>query len=112
MKLIFIVTQIFVCTSLIGIILLQKGDGNALGGLGGANNNIMSGRTASNLLTKITNFLAICFFINTIILVRLFIIDNKSSIVDEIKSNVNGEKQIIQDLHPANGRDLSAPIAE
>ena len=62
---IYIVLAIFLC----GIVLLQRPDGGALGGLGGGTgSNFMTGRAVGNMLTRTTTVLAILFFATALIL--------------------------------------------
>jgi preprotein translocase subunit SecG len=58
--------------ALIGVILLQKSEGGALGlggsGGGGGMGGFMTARGSANLLTRTTGILAVLFFLSTIIL--------------------------------------------
>jgi len=55
-----------VAVALVGVVLLQRSEGGALGigggGGGGAGGGFMTGRSAGNALTKSTAILAACFF--------------------------------------------------
>ena len=62
---IYIILAVFLC----GIVLLQRPDGGALGGLGGGTgSNFMTGRAVGNMLTKTTSVLALLFFVTALIL--------------------------------------------
>lgn len=52
---------------LIGVVLLQRSEGGALG-MGGGGGGVMSGRAAANALTKMTWGLAIAFLITSVTL--------------------------------------------
>jgi len=54
-------TVILVAIALVGLILLQKSEGGALG-MGGGPGSMMSGRGAANLLTRSTSALGAAFF--------------------------------------------------
>jgi preprotein translocase subunit SecG len=72
MQLVLLVIHIFICVSLIGIILLQKSGTDGLSGLqSGSNMNLFSGRTSANILTKTTTILAVLFMVNSLLLGNL-----------------------------------------
>ena len=58
--------HIIICFFLIVMILLQRSEGGGLGigqaGTGGGLGDYLSARSTSNILTKTTSFLALCFF--------------------------------------------------
>lgn len=57
-----------VVLGLIGVVLLQRSDGAALGIGGGGGGGLMSGRSAANALTKTTTYLAAVFFATSLAL--------------------------------------------
>ena len=65
------VIHILIAVSLIGVIMLQKSEGGALGMGGGGMSGFMTGRSTANLLTRTTAFLAIAFFVTSLSLVWL-----------------------------------------
>jgi len=65
------VVHVAIAVSLIGVILLQKSEGGALGMGGGGMSGFMTGRSTANLLTRTTAFLAVAFFFTSIVLVWL-----------------------------------------
>ncbi len=81
-----LVIQIIVCVALVGVILLQRSEGGALGMGGGGGGAFMTARGAGDLLTKSTAILAGIFFILSIVLT---IVAGKasggSSVVDRLK---------------------------
>jgi preprotein translocase subunit SecG len=66
------VIHIIVVAALIGIILIQKSEGGALGlggsGGGGGMGGFMTARGSANLLTRTTGILATLFFLSTLVL--------------------------------------------
>ena len=68
--LLFIV-HVAIAVSLIGVIMLQKSEGGALGMGGGGMSGFMTGRSTANLLTRTTAFLAVAFFFTSVLLVWL-----------------------------------------
>ena len=57
--------------ALVGVILLQKSEGGALGIGGGGMSGFMTGRSTANLLTRATAILAAAFFTTSVLLVVL-----------------------------------------
>jgi preprotein translocase subunit SecG len=56
--------HVIVCAALIGIVLLQSGKGGGLAGLGGGSTQaVFGGRGATDVLSKITEGLAIAFMV-------------------------------------------------
>ena len=66
-----LVVHVFVALALIGVVLLQKSEGGALGMGGGGMSGFMTGRLTANLLTRTTAILAAAFFLTSILLVVL-----------------------------------------
>ena len=66
-----IVIHLMLAVGLIGVVLVQKSEGGALGMGSGGMSGFMSGRSAANLLTRTTAILAACFFATSIALARL-----------------------------------------
>src|SRR5207248_11284471 len=71
MILLLFVVHVLIALALIGVIMLQKSEGGALGMGGGGMSGFMTGRSTANLLTRTTAILAVAFFATSIILVKL-----------------------------------------
>ena len=62
---IYIILAFFLCV----VVLLQRPDGGALGGLGGGTgSSFMTGRAVGNMLTRTTSILAFLFFVTALVL--------------------------------------------
>ena len=70
MTTVVIVVHLMVVLAMIGLVLLQRSEGGALG-IGGGQGAFMSGRSAGNVLTRTTGFLAAAFFATSIALAIL-----------------------------------------
>lgn len=71
MATVLLVIHIMVAAALVGLVLLQRSEGGALGiggGGGGSGGGFMSGRGAANLLTRVTALFAAAFFVTSILL--------------------------------------------
>lgn len=66
---IFLVIHLLVAVIMVGVVLVQRSEGGALGIGGGSS--FMTGRQAGNLLTRITAFLVTIFMTTSIILALL-----------------------------------------
>ena len=71
MMIILFVVHVLIALALIGVIMLQKSEGGALGMGGGGMSGFMTGRSTANLLTRTTAVLAVLFFATSILLVLL-----------------------------------------
>lgn len=67
MQEIVLVIHLILTISLVILVLIQKSEGGALG-IGGGQGGKMSGRGATTVLTRITTFLAVAFFITSLVL--------------------------------------------
>lgn len=72
--------------ALIGVVLLQRSDGGALGlGGGGGGGGFMTGRGAANALTRTTSILAAGFFATSLILaIRAGAGEDDERVIDEL----------------------------
>ena len=69
MIILLLAVHILVAVALVGVILLQKSEGGALGMGGGGMSGFMTGRSTANLLTRVTAILAAAFMATSILLV-------------------------------------------
>ena len=103
---VILVIHVVLAISMIGVVLLQRSEGGALGiGGGGGGGGLMSGRSHANFLTRATAVLAGLFMLTSLTLTM--IAGNRSadsSIVDEIQAEPATEA-------PAEPAAPSVPIA-
>lgn len=68
MSTIILLIHVMIAIALVGVILLQRSEGGALGigGGGGGGAGFMTGRSAGDALTRTTAILAACFFITSL----------------------------------------------
>lgn len=67
MATVILVIHLMVAATLVGLVLLQRSEGGALG-IGGGGGGFMSGRGTANLLTRVTAIVAATFFVTSILL--------------------------------------------
>lgn len=68
---------------LIGVILIQRSEGDGMGLSGGGGNQFLSGRSQANILTRITAILATLFILSSLTLAVLSSRTPSSSILDK-----------------------------
>ena len=92
METILIITNIVLAIILIGLILLQRSEGGALG-LGVSQDNFASTRSVGNFLTKSTAVIATLFIISSISLVILSRADlvETQSVIEKIEKEKDSE---------------------
>jgi len=99
MATVLLVIHLMIAATLVGVVLLQKSEGGALGIGGGGGGGFLTGRGTANLLTRTTAGLAAAFFTTSILLTLLA---NHSAPRGSVFDSVPGTTA------PANG---SAPAA-
>ncbi len=66
---VLLVVYIILAIFLVGLVLIQRSEGGALGGLsGGDANSFMTGRSVGNFLTKATTIVSILFMVSCLVL--------------------------------------------
>jgi preprotein translocase subunit SecG len=71
MTTIVLIVHLLIALALVGVILLQRSEGGALGIGGGGMGGLMTGRASANLLTRVTAVLAASFIITSLLLAIL-----------------------------------------
>jgi len=77
MQTVVIVIHLMIVLTMIGAVLLQKSEGGGLGMGGGGAGGFLSSRGTANVLTRTTAFLALGFFVTSLVLSILAGIDRK-----------------------------------
>ena len=85
MTAVILTVHVLIVLALIGVVLLQRSDGGALGLGGGASGGFMTGRGAANALTRMTSMLAAAFFATSLVLaIRAGTGDDTDAVIDEL----------------------------
>jgi len=106
MQTVILVIHLLIAIGLVGVILIQRSEGGALGmgGGGGGGAGFMSGRAAADLLTRTTGILATGFFITSLVLAIIASQKGESkSILDQAPAPVT---------QPAVPSEPAAPVAK
>lgn len=103
---VILVIHLLIAAGLVGVVLLQRSEGGALGigGGGGGMSGFLTGRSTANLLTRTTAILATLFILTSLVLAKLAGGDRVSeSILDQPPAAV-------EELPTSTG-EPSAPLA-
>jgi preprotein translocase subunit SecG len=85
MQTVLLVAHLIIALGLIGVVLLQRSEGGALGiGGGGGGGNLFSARGVGNALTRTTAYLAVAFFLTSIALTVLATHRGTGSVIDQV----------------------------
>jgi preprotein translocase subunit SecG len=92
MTTIILVVHLLIAVALIGVVLLQRSEGGALGiGSGGAGS-LFSSRGVANVLTRTTAILAVAFFVTSIALTMIAKKEHApASVFDQVKPAQKGQ---------------------
>ncbi len=71
MQTVVLVLHLMIAAALVGVVLLQRSEGGALGMGGGTSGGFMTGRGTANMLTRATAGLAALFFVTSVSLTLL-----------------------------------------
>jgi len=108
METVLLVVHVMIAVFLIGVVLLQRSEGGALGiGGGGGQGGLMTSRGAANLLTRTTAILAAAFFGTSIFLA---IISGSHSTPTSILDQPATSSSATQD-GPAKPTEPAAPLS-
>ncbi len=93
MTAVLLIIHLIVAITLVGVVLLQRSEGGALGiGGGGGGGGMFSGRGAGNLLTRATAVLAAVFFATSIVLTIMAQRGTvPTSVFDSVEQPASGE---------------------
>lgn len=100
--------HLLLALALVGVILLQRSEGGALGIGGSAGGGLMTGRAAGNLLTRTTAIVAGAFFLTSM---SLAMIANNRSGGSSPFERLNEVAPIAAPAAPAEPTGPSAPIS-
>ncbi|HEX3674760.1 MAG TPA: preprotein translocase subunit SecG [Rhizomicrobium sp.] len=113
MQAVLIVIQLIVSVALVGVVLLQKSEGGALGmgggGGGGGFGSLFSPRGAADTLTRTTAILAVLFFVTSLGLTVVALHGRpKSSILDSAPVGTTQPLAPLKPIAPPPGKTAPA----
>ena len=109
METVILVIHLVVALALIGVVMLQRSEGGALGiggGGGGSAGNLFTARGVGNALTRTTAWLAVAFFCTSIALTVIATHRGSGSVIDSVTPPASGD----QPAAPAEGSGDSSVL--
>ena len=91
MTTILLILHLMIASALVGVVLLQRSEGGALGIGGGGG--FMTGRGAANFLTRVTAGLAVAFFVTSMALTLLATRPAGPGSIFDTPASTSGKKQ-------------------
>jgi len=125
METVILVIHLVVALSLIGVVMLQRSEGGALGigGGGGSGGNLFTARGVGNALTRTTAWLAIAFFCTSIGLTVIATHRGSGSVIDGVAAPAttgdqpaapaqgSGNSSVLPKLAPAAPAQPQVPVS-
>jgi len=106
MSTVLLIIQLLISLILTGLILIQRSEGGALGIGGGGGGGLMSGRSATNSIARMTWILGTAFIINCLALSIVFNIENQNtSLIDDTNA-------VAPLTAPVESSDTTNPLAD
>ena len=124
METVILVIHLIVALSLIGVVMLQRSEGGALGigGGGGSAGNLFTARGVGNALTRTTAWLAVAFFATSIALTVIATHRGSGSVIDKVAppaatgtqtgqpAQGSGDSSVLPKLAPAAPTQPQVPV--
>ncbi|MGQ0486300.1 MAG: preprotein translocase subunit SecG [Hyphomicrobiales bacterium] len=112
MEHVVLVIHLIVALALIGVVLLQRSEGGALGIGSGGGGNLFSSRGVGNALTRTTAYLAVAFFVTSITLTVLATRGGPGgSLIDTLAPQQGAAPAASEPAEPAGGVLPKPPAA-
>ena len=106
MSTVLLIIQLIVSLILTGLILVQRSEGGALGIGGGGGGGLMSGRSATNSIARMTWILGTVFIVNCLALSIVFNMENQNtSLIDDTNA-------VAPLTSPVDSPDTTNPLAD
>jgi preprotein translocase subunit SecG len=118
MTTILLIIHLLIALAMVGVILLQRSEGGALGigggggGGGGGFGGLMSGRASANLLTRTTAFLAMGFIATSLLLAILAARNSAPTSILDRPASAPAPAATTAPEVPAAPAEPSAPTAD
>lgn len=106
MSTVLLIVQLIISLILTGLILVQRSEGGALGIGGGGGGGLMSGRSATNSIARMTWILGTVFIVNCLALSVVFNMENRNtSLIDDTNA-------VAPLTAPVDSPDTTNPLAD
>jgi len=106
MSTVLLIIQLIISLILTGLILIQRSEGGALGIGGGGGGGLMSGRSATTSIARMTGILGAIFIVNCLALSIVFNMENQNtSLIDDTNA-------VAPLTAPVDSPDTTLPLAD
>ena len=106
MSTVLLIIQLIISIILTGLILIQRSEGGALGIGGGGGGGLMSGRSATTSIARMTGILGAIFIVNCLALSVVYQIENRDNLIID---DVTVSQPLTQ---PVDSSEGTTPLAE
>jgi len=106
MSTVLLIIQLIISIILTGLILVQRSEGGALGIGGGGGGGLMSGRSATTSIARMTGILGAIFIVNCLALSIVFNMENQDS------SLFDDTNEVAPLTQPLDSPDTTVPLAD
>jgi preprotein translocase subunit SecG len=106
MSTVLLIIQLIISIILTGLILIQRSEGGALGIGGGGGGGLMSGRSATTSIARMTGILGAIFIVNCLALSVVFNLENQN------KSLFDDTNEVPDLTQPIDSSDTATPLAD
>ena len=106
MSTVLLIVQLIISVILTGLILIQRSEGGALGIGGGGGGGLMSGRSATTSIARMTAIIGVLFVVNSLALSIVFSLENQD------KSIVDDSNAVAPLTAPVESPDTTTPLEE
>lgn len=103
---VLLIIQLIISLILTGLILIQRSEGGALGIGGGGGGGLMSGRSATNSIARMTWILGTIFIVNCLALSIVFSMENQNT------SLIDTTNAVAPLTAPVDSPDTTNPLAD
>lgn len=103
---VLLIIQLIISLILTGLILIQRSEGGALGIGGGGGGGLMSGRSATNSIARMTWILGTVFIVNCLALSIVFNMENQNT------SLIDTTNAVAPLTAPVDSPDTTNPLAD
>ena len=114
MSTVLLIIQLIISIILTGLILIQRSEGGALGIGGGGGGGLMSGRSATTSIARMTGILGAAFIVNCLILSVVYQVENRDNLIidDEAVASQPAEPTVSTPVTAETATEVLTPSAD
>ena len=114
MSTVLLIIQLIISIILTGLILIQRSEGGALGIGGGGGGGLMSGRSATTSIARMTGILGAAFIVNCLILSVVYQVENRDNLIidDEAVASQPAKPTVSTPVTAETATEVLTPSAD